>query len=316
MLLSAGRRVELVDGLKASAARYSKRSSVICADLNHELSPACQRAQRSCWLPHVNSDEYEEALFALCEKFEIGLVIPTIDTELLKLAGLREKAIHHGSAIIISDETLIRKCRDKRLTANLFASLEIDTPTVYEPQNINFPCFTKPASGSGSVGAFKLENQNQLTGALLDEDDRMFMELVPDGLQEITIDLYYDRKNKLKAAIPRERLEVRSGEVSKGITRRDWVYSYLVERLSFLSGAVGCLTLQLFADDTNQQVHAIEINPRFGGGFPLALAAGADFPAWLIREYFLGEEIPFFEGWETNLLMLRYDAKILVHNYG
>ena len=106
---------------------------------------------------------------------------------------------------------------------------------------------------------------------------------------------------------------MRAGEVAKGVTRRDWIYDHLIASGGHLAGARGCMTLQLFADDRDHSIHAIEINPRFGGGYPLSLAAGADFPEWLIREYILGEDVPFFEAWEDALLMLRYDAKILVH---
>ena len=113
--------------------------------------------------------------------------------------------------------------------------------------------------------------------------------------------------------MPRQRLEVRGGEVSKGITRRDWVYDYLLQRLRVLPGARGCLTLQVFAGPQAGEVLGIEINPRFGGGFPLSLAAGADFPAWLLREYLHGETLPFCDDWERDLMMLRYDAKVLVH---
>jgi carbamoyl-phosphate synthase large subunit len=60
---------------------------------------------------------------------------------------------------------------------------------------------------------------------------------------------------------------------------------------------------------------ALEINPRFGGGFPLSYSAGANYPGWLIDEYILGKEVPFFDAWEDRLLMLRYDAKVLVHGY-
>ena len=59
----------------------------------------------------------------------------------------------------------------------------------------------------------------------------------------------------------------------------------------------------------------IEINPRFSGGFPLTSASGADFPSWLIDEHFLDKEIPFFDSWEPNLLMLRYDSKVLKNDY-
>ena len=57
----------------------------------------------------------------------------------------------------------------------------------------------------------------------------------------------------------------------------------------------------------------MEINPRFGGGFPLTYAAGGNYPGWLMREYLGDGEIPFSDDWENNLIMLRYDAKVLVH---
>jgi len=86
----------------------------------------------------------------------------------------------------------------------------------------------------------------------------------------------------------------------------------LIERLKRLDGARGCVTVQVFGDPDTQRVKALEINPRFGGGYPLAQAAGAEFPDWLIREYFLGETVNFFDRWEENLIMLRYDAKVVV----
>jgi carbamoyl-phosphate synthase large subunit len=58
----------------------------------------------------------------------------------------------------------------------------------------------------------------------------------------------------------------------------------------------------------------LEINPRFGGGYPLTGAAGADYCAWLIAEYLLNKEIGFFDDWEADLLMLRYDAKVILHD--
>jgi carbamoyl-phosphate synthase large subunit len=64
-----------------------------------------------------------------------------------------------------------------------------------------------------------------------------------------------------------------------------------------------------------QNIRAFEINPRFGGGYPLSYAAGANFPRWLIEEYLLSQEISYSDNWESNLLMLRYDDEILIHDY-
>jgi carbamoyl-phosphate synthase large subunit len=149
---------------------------------------------------------------------------------------------------------------------------------------------------------------------MLNDEKLMFMEYMDSSYSEFTVDVYFDRYGQLRCLVPRQRIEVRDGEVSKGITRKGYVYDYLINRLSQIRGACGCLTVQLFAKTEPMRYAALEINPRFGGGFPLSYAAGANFPGWLIDEYLLGKEIPFFDQWESNLLMLRYDAKIMVHD--
>jgi len=316
LILSAGRRVELLLGLQAASRNLLPGSSVFAADMFPNRSAACRLADDSFTVPSVADPSYVERLAELCKRKRIGLVVPTIDTELLVLSQNREAFREFGTELLVSDTSLVSLCRDKRRTGDLFERIGISTPEVYDVSEIRFPCFTKFYDGSSSIGTAKLESELDLTAAMKGESRRIFMELVPPEYNEFTIDIYYDRKSSLKALIPRQRLEVRSGEVSKGITRRNWVYDYLLSRVGAITGAVGCLTLQLFAGPSEGDVYAIEINPRFGGGFPLTLAAGADFPGWLIREYLLGESLPFFDTWESNLLMLRYDAKVLVHNYG
>ena len=108
---------------------------------------------------------------------------------------------------------------------------------------------------------------------------------------------------------------MRSGEVSKGVTRRNHIVEYLKPKLSHLSGARGCLTLQIFAKADGSSFKAIEINPRFGGGYPLSYAAGANFPRWLLQEYLLEESPDFHDDWQADLLMLRYDAHVLVKGH-
>jgi len=313
LLLSAGRRVELLEGFRAAARQLLPGARVLAADMRPGLSAACQVADAAFALPAIGAPDYAEALAELCAREKIGLVVPTIDTELPPLARLREAFASEGTHLVISDPALVSACRDKTTVGALFDRLGLASPALMPHDAIHFPCFTKPRDGSSSIGAMRLDAPEMLSEAMRADPNRLFMELVPSDHVEVTIDLYYGRDHRLKAAVPRQRIETRGGEVSKGVTRRDWLHDLLRDRLAAIAGARGCLTLQLFAPPAGDRVLAIEINPRFGGGFPLALAAGADFPAWLIREYLLGETISWFDDWEDRLVMLRYDAKVLVH---
>jgi carbamoyl-phosphate synthase large subunit len=314
LLLSAGRRVELAEAFRFEIASRSLVSKLFATEIKPEFSAACQVVDQSLKAPRVTDPAYIDYLLSTCLARDIGLVVPTIDTELLLLSQNRSRFAAHGIHIVISDEELVHTCRDKRLIANLFAQMGIDTPKIYPREKIQFPCFAKPYDGSCSIGALVLREPQMLSNAVASDKKMMFMELIEDGFDEYTVDAYFNRRGILCCFVPRQRIETRAGEVSKGVTRKHHVYEYLLEKLPALRGARGCITLQLFSNATTGRFAALEINPRFGGGFPLSYSAGANYPGWLIDEYLLGRDISFLDSWEPNLLMLRYDAKVLTHD--
>ena len=315
LITSAGRRVELVNSFKTESRKLDGKLKVFCADLNPELSSACQVADLSFRAPRVTSKEYISFLKRICVDNSIALIVPTIDTELLILSKHREELLELGINIIISDTFLIQVCRNKNYTIDLLNKIDIETPAIYNVKNLSYPCFVKPYDGSCSIGAFALNDESMLTVDILENSKNMFMELVPKSYDEYTVDVYFDKSGNLKSLVPRLRIETRAGEVSKGLTSKGIVYDYLKDKLCNLKGARGCITLQLFVNLKENSFKAIEINPRFGGGYPLSYAAGANFPKMLIQEYILGKDVGFVDDWEDNLLMLRYDSKVLVHDY-
>lgn len=304
--------MELIKAFKQELYLRGLNSLMFATDLKPEMSAACQLADQAFALPRVTAPGYMDELLALCLENKVGLVVPTIDTELLGLAEQRDRFASEGISLVISDETLVGVCRDKRLTAQLFNSVGIEVPKILDLQQLTFPCFAKPYDGSRSVGAAKLSHATDLSDAMRDDPKLMFMEFIDQTFEEYTVDAYYDRMGVLRCVVPRHRLEVRDGEINKGVTRKHHVYEYLVGKLDKINGARGCLTVQLFAHPNEKRYAALEINPRFGGGFPLSYEAGANYPGWLIDEYLLQKEIGFSDSWTPNLMMLRYDAHVLV----
>lgn len=317
LIMSAGRRVELVEIFKLAAQKKSPGSKVFTTDMLPGLAPACEVSDGAIAVSRVTDDGYIDSLKQICVEYEIGLLVPTIDTELLLLSSFRDEFENIGANIVISSRDLIGLCRDKRKTASLFEQLDIDRPEIYSRDSIVFPCFCKPYDGSCSIGAKAIQTSAYLTQELLDDEKNIFMELIGSDYKEVTVDVYFDRDGRLSCLVPRERIEVRAGEVSKGVTRRDFLYDYLLSKLGGMQGARGCITVQVFFDKKNNSVKGLEINPRFGGGYPLTDAVGAHYPEWLINEYLLQENVPFFDVWEADVIMLRYDAKVLVreNNY-
>lgn len=315
LITSAGRRVELVQEFIHELKKSFPEAKVLATDMYPETSAACQIADLALAVPRVTEDDYINVLLDICLQHNVGMIVPTIDTELLLLSQYRNQFAVQGIHLIISDVELVNICSDKRETSKLFQQIGLSTPEIYSKDNILFPCFAKPYDGSCSKGAMALLSPDQLLNSMLNDKKMMFMELIDASFIEFTVDAYYDQNSILKCFVPRQRIEVRSGEVSKAVTRRNQLYEYLLPKLQLITGARGCLTIQVFAKFEEDSYFALEINPRFGGGYPLSYSCSANYPGWLIKEYFLREDIDFHGQWESNLMMLRYDAKVLIHGY-
>lgn len=304
----------LTELFRRELAVESPAGRVFAADLNPALSPACQVADADFRVPPVSDPAYPDLLLRLCKSHDVGLVIPTIDTELQTLAVHRERFAEEGVQVVVSSPEFVRLCRDKRLTNGLFKGLGVDTPRlVSDPTEADLPLLAKPYDGSCSAGLRVLREANELRDPSLNNPRLIYLEyLEHDEHDEYTVDMYFDRSGRLRCMVPRLRIEVRSGEVSKGMTQRSPTLEGVGVRFKELAGARGCLTAQFFVHRKTQRVFGIEINARFGGGYPLAYEAGANYPRWILDEYFYGRSICDYDGWTEKLTMLRYDAHVLV----
>ncbi|WP_298973400.1 ATP-grasp domain-containing protein [uncultured Psychrobacter sp.] len=316
LITSAGQRVSLVNSFKKELTNICRKGSVFTTDLNPELAPACHISDKSFKVPKVTDDKYIVALLNICLDNNVKMIVPTIDTELHVLSLNIDNFKKKGIDIIVSGCSFVEICRDKRKVNDLFVNKGIDIPKQFDLNELSFPVFVKPYDGSRSEGIFTAFEPKDITDQHLDDKKLMFMEYVPsEDYDEFTIDCYYDKKSQLRCVVPRKRIHVRAGEVNKGVTKNNFIVKEFQEKLSILEGAKGCLTIQVFLHKSLDVIKGIEINPRFGGGYPLTYLAGANYTKWLIEEYLLNRKIDYFDEWEDNLLMLRYDAEVLVSDY-
>ena len=127
---------------------------------------------------------------------------------------------------------------------------------------------------------------------------------------EYTCDVYVDFERRVRCVVPRRRIEVRSGEVSKAQVVKDRrIMESAAEVVRRLGAGPGVITVQLFVTKRSV-IKIIEVNPRFGGGAPLAIRAGADFPKWILQELSGQRPRIAFDGFEDGLVMLRYDDEV------
>lgn len=317
LITSAGRRVSLLQAFQKELEKSVKDGKVFAADANPILSAACHIADGYFEVPRLDDKSYIESILQECIQRDIKLIVPTIDHELLLLAEHKQLFADKGITVLVSDPDLIRKCRNKKLTQEFFESKNIPVPKEFKKDDYRLPLFIKPIDGSRSVDTYIIHSKEQLTDYHFENEKLLFFEYLDhDVYDEYTCDLYYDCKHQLKCAVPRKRIEVRDGEVNKGLTCNNALVGFLKQHLGLLQGAVGCITAQFFMHRETEKIFGIELNARFGGGYPLSYLAGANFPKWILEEYYHQKQVEDqFDCWEDNLLMLRYDSEVLVHGY-
>lgn len=313
LITSAGKRVALTRYFKETLTRLCPSAKVYTTDMNPDMAPAGYVSDGCFKVPRVTDPSYPDLLLKICEDNQIGMVIATIDTELLLLADLKESFKDKGIHVMVSDKGFITMCRDKRNTGAFFHEHGVRVPKEVDKYNPTFPLFAKPYDGSLSTNLHYIKCKEDLTSEILNDPKLLFMEYIDKSVyKEYTVDMYYGKDNNVKCIVPRERIEIRAGEINKGRAVKNEILDFLKDSLGHIDGCVGCICVQLFFHPETKDMVGIEINPRFGGGYPLTYMCGGNFPELLIREYFLGESVDYFDNWKDNMLMLRFDDAIYV----
>ncbi len=317
LLTCVGRRIELLNAFRRAGDKLGIDLTIHGADANWR-APAMYRVDRAHVVPAIDSGCYIEALCALVKKHRIDMLIPLLDLELGALAGSVERFADLGCRAVVSTERVVRICRDKMATYEALTAAGIDTPRTWrwadlmERKNHRFPYFMKPLAGSAAKGNYKIHNREELRtfGPLV--KDPIVQEFV--GGIEHTLDVYTGLDGTPRCAVPRRRIEVRSGEVSKAIVVKDPEIVAVGMRVAeALHGACGVITVQCMVTPRGR-IRVIEINPRFGGGAPLAIHAGADMPRWLMAEHLGRRPRISATGFKRDVGMLRYDESVFVTN--
>ena len=310
---SIGRRVELIRSFKNAYEELQLRGNIIGIDID-SLAPALRLADRRYLVPPFTSPDYIPALVDICVKEKIDALFPLIDPDIPLLAKHRALFKDKGTRVAVVNDEAVRITSDKYLTTKFFERLNLPVPwsslidsTILS--DLSFPLFIKPRNGSAGKNAFKVRDANELSYLLNKVPDPILQECLAGP--EITSDVICDLEGELLAIVSRRRLEVRLGEVSKGVTIFDQRIIDACAKIARELPALGPITIQCMMKDG--QPFFTEINARFGGGAPLGIAAGVNSPLWLLaRIAGLRIEIPALGTYQKNLYMTRRDESFFL----
>ncbi|MBN1439309.1 MAG: ATP-grasp domain-containing protein [Anaerolineales bacterium] len=308
LLTSAGRRVELIRAFQRAYRSLRLMGRIHATDVN-PLAPSFRAAQETHIVPPFADPDYVPALIEIVRRGKIRLVFPLIDPDIPILAAHKAEFAEAGAAVMTPDAAGAETARDKWKTHLLFETLGIPAARSWLPENLRtekpeFPLFIKPRRGSAGQGAFRVENERQLEFFLTYVDDPIVQECLPGP--EVTSDVICGATGDVWAVVSRRRIEIRAGEVAKGVTLWDEKIARHCAEAARGIRATGPVTVQCILRGGNPLF--TEINARFGGGCPLGFAAGADSPRWYLAEAAgLPMRIPPRGSYKQGLFMTRFD---------
>lgn len=306
LLTSAGRRNLIV--------QYFKQSFTVFAGDCSNTAPALYDADHTVILPRIDDPEYIEKLIQICKQNNIQAVLALIDPELSLLAKNKDKFEQSNIKCIISDYDKVEICFDKFElfkflkqnnipTIPTFNSID-DALTAIANKELNFPLMVKPAKGSASMGLNIVNNEEELRTAFAKEDIPIIQEFI-DG-QEYGIDTYVDLISKQVINIfPKKKIKMRSGETDKAVSEKNQEIINIVKTTIEKLNLIGPIDMDGFMTEKGFLVS--EINPRFGGGYPLAFECGVDFMKMLLNNLNNQQNTPDIGNFVENRYMFKYD---------
>jgi carbamoyl-phosphate synthase large subunit len=266
----AGQRVDIVGAFARAGA------TTIAVDVN-PLAPALYHADRHELVPRVADESYVPTLAALVERHGVDLVVPLTDLDQVTLARRRDEL---GALLLLPDAGTVEQLEDKYLAHVLFEERGVTSPPSWLPDDVpddsEFPVLVKARRGFGSRDIYRANDRDELRFFLRYTRADSLVQACLGG-EEFSIDVFCDLDGRCLNAIPRTMIESKGGESIKGMTIRDERLIELAREVSEKLRLVGPANIQCFREADGAH-YITDINTRFGGGFPLPLAAGGRYP--------------------------------------
>ena len=236
-------------------------------------------------VPKMTEPDYLKSLLEICEKEQIKVVLPLQEDELLLIAKERKQFEDLGILVAVSEYQNVLLCKDKYEMYQFLNNLQIPTiktelvDDILESGNLDGDVFVKPRRGAGSVGAMRVATIALLSALQNESENQLIVQPYIKGT-EYGIDIYVDFISKKTIGIfCKKKLRMRAGETEKSISVKIPEIEELVKKTIEVLHLRGPIDMDILEE--SGKYYILEINPRFGGGYPHAYECGINFPKML-----------------------------------
>lgn len=299
MMLGGARRVSMAELFKRSGERIGREVSIVSYELMEQVPIALvgKVVVGLRWNdPNVVAD-----IVRVAKEYEIDIILPFVGGAVEVASKVKP---HLPDVFIpVSDFEVSRTMFDKLSAAKAFEKAGIPIPRTYTAINAKMPAIAKPRKGSSSRGIKIFHTLDELM-QLENFSEYLVQEYIQNN-DEYTVDCYVSQEGEILTVVPRCRLEIMGGEVTRTITCRNAKLDALSRMVIRTFNLRGPVTLQFLHDLDKDRYLLMEVNPRLGGGVVCSIYAGAPITDYIIDES-RGISLLPCDDWAYNTLMARY----------
>lgn len=307
LLLGGSRRVSLAELFERSAKRIGCDVRFLAYELDTEV-PLALVGKVVKGLPFTDSDVVDD-IVRIAKEYEVNIILPIVNGAMNVASLLKERLPE--VFVPVPDYALTTLMYDKVDAAAAFKEAGIPIPRTYTIIDNDMPAIAKPRKGGSSRGIHIFHDVDDLM-QLANLDSYILQEYI-ENAREYTVDCYISGSGDILVTVPRERLEVMGGEVTRTVTRRIDPLIDMSRKVIRKFGFTGPLTIQYLYDSKKEKYLLMEVNPRLGGGVICSIYAGAPITEYIIKEALKMPLTPCND-WANNVLMARYQKEAIFYN--
>jgi len=303
MLTSVGQRVDIARAFRAAGA------TTLGVDAD-PLAPALYHCDERVIVPRIADPVYVPTLARLRDEHDVRLVVPLNDLDFPVLARERDQLA--PALVLLPDAEASARMSDKLEAHHFFVANGIQSPRSWAPEDVpedaRYPVLVKAREGFGSRNIHRAADREQLAFFLEYTNVPSFVQEVCLG-EEFSIDVFCDMDARCLNAIPRTMLLSKGGESIKGASIQDRELIEHGARVAEIVGVKGPANVQCFREPDGS-LPITDVNTRFGGGFPVPLAAGGRYPELALALARGERPEPRLGDFEEGVVMTRYFSEV------
>ncbi|MDE6341770.1 MAG: ATP-grasp domain-containing protein [Muribaculaceae bacterium] len=306
LMLGGARRVSMAELFKRSGERIGREVNIISYELLEQVPIAL--VAKVVVGPRWSDPNVVQDIVRVAKENEVDIILPFVDGAI----EIASKVKQHLPDVFIpvGDFETNRIMFDKIEAAKAFEKAGIPIPKTYSALTAKMPAIAKPRKGSASRGIKVFHTLDELM-ELRNLSEYLVQEYI-ENREEYTVDCYVSQQGEILTVVPRCRLEVMGGEVTRTITCRNTVLDGLSRRVIETFNLRGPVTLQFLHDLDRNRYLLMEVNPRLGGGVVCSIYAGAPITDYIIDES-RGITLLPCDDWAYNTLMARYQKEAIFY---